>query len=102
MPSRIPSHMPAPLGVKVRQRRGQDNKPPELREFYGSMRWQRIRAMKRQANPLCEVCEAEGRMTDAELVHHVTPVREEMSDALLMANLQSVCRACHGILHACR
>ncbi|MEW6047007.1 MAG: HNH endonuclease signature motif containing protein [Bacillota bacterium] len=54
--------------------------------------------MKRQADPLCELCLAEGRVTPAEMVHHKVPLREG-GELLDMGNLVSVCRACHAKLH---
>jgi hypothetical protein len=43
-------------------------------QLYGR-RWKRRAALHRAKNPLCAVCEAEGKIVAATCVHHVIPVR---------------------------
>ena len=54
--------------------------------------WERISKLKRQRDPLCEVCQA----APAEDVDHIIPFKG-VSDPLRTdwSNLQSICRACH-------
>lgn len=68
-------------------------------------RWRKIRAQKMADNPLCEMCEKEGRITSATEVHHKIPVestqdpaRAEML-AYSLDNLMSLCRDCHHKIH---
>lgn len=71
-----------------------------------SKRWRDCRERQLRQQPLCEVCNKEGRIRLAEEVHHITPI-ESMSDAISMErlaydpdNLMSVCRECHHKIHA--
>ena len=68
-------------------------------KFYNSSQWQRVRALKRKENPLCEQCEREGRITPAELVHHKKEVKEDWDSRFELENLESLCNACHERLH---
>ena len=47
-------------------------------------------------HPLCEDCEAAGRVVAAEMVHHIVPVVEAPELRLLFSNLRSLCIVCHG------
>jgi 5-methylcytosine-specific restriction enzyme A len=61
---------------------------------YGG-RWQRERLLFLNQHPLCSMCEAEGRITVATVVDHITPHR---GDAGLMwdwSNWQSLCKPHH-------
>lgn len=61
--------------------------------------WQKLRARKVVANPLCEECERHGRITITEEVHHIISFRG-LNDPLRLDwdNLRSVCKACHAVL----
>lgn len=71
-----------------------------------STRWVKLRRSVLAAHPLCARCLAQGYVTSAEEVHHITPVdtgTDNASRAVLMwsrANLQPLCRACHKAVHA--
>jgi len=57
---------------------------------YGAA-WQRVRRWYLAEYPLCEVCEAAGRVKAAEQVHHIShDTRNNSPD-----NLQAVCVPCH-------
>jgi len=58
--------------------------------------WQqvRVRALKRDKY-LCQMCLADGRVTPAVDVDHITPIRADSSRRLDLDNLQSLCRPCH-------
>ncbi len=61
---------------------------------YGS-KWQAYRKGFLEANPLCVVCKAAGRITAASVVDHI---RAHKGDETLMwspANHRSVCKPCH-------
>jgi 5-methylcytosine-specific restriction protein A len=60
--------------------------------------WKKVRAVFLAAHPLCEVCEAERRLTPATLVHH----RVKLTDggANDWDNLMALCDSCHSRLHA--
>ena len=73
-------------------------------KIYNDKRWWRLRDAKKRANPLCEKCEAEGRITQTQAVHHIIPFETgstpEMVERLAFDynNLMSVCNECHSIL----
>lgn len=72
--------------------------------FYKSKRWQAVRkAYADQAGGLCERCAGMGKITPGEIVHHrveLTPDNIRNPDiALSFANLELVCRDCHGLRH---
>lgn len=79
----------------------------EKEQYRGSFRergysstWDKVRKHKIKINPLCEMCERDGRVTVAEIVHHIKTVRDRPDLVHDMDNLMSVCRPCHGKLHS--
>jgi 5-methylcytosine-specific restriction protein A len=62
------------------------------------VRWQKVRCMKLRGAPLCEMCEREGRVVPAVLVHHI----RALSDGGAKydpGNLMSVCQMHHEQIH---
>lgn len=57
--------------------------------------WRRLRAAFLAANPLCRMCEAEGRTTAAGVVDHIRPIAERPDLRLEWSNLQSLCQPHH-------
>lgn len=68
-------------------------------EVYNTDKWRKLRALKLMDNPLCEMCEAEGKVIPALDVHHITPILEDIDKAFDYYNLMSLCRKCHYTLH---
>ena len=74
-------------------------------EIYQSREWRELRVAKYRANPLCEMCEAEGIVHATEAIHHIHPIedsstKEEMRKwAFMWSNLQSLCRYHHAKIH---
>lgn len=77
-----------------------EERKKEREQFRGSKQsrgyggeWERISRMKRQANPVCEVCND----APAEDVDHIFPF-DGVNDPKRTEwqNLQSICRACHN------
>lgn len=66
------------------------------RAFYNGPRWRSLRAAYLAEHPLCEPCDAAGRVVSAAQVHH----RKERKDCPALAfewsNLESVCLPCHN------
>ena len=62
---------------------------------YSTGRWVRLRKMHLNAHPLCVFCEQARRITPANVVDHIVPVREAKDRAFDPTNLQSLCQACH-------
>lgn len=57
-------------------------------------RWQRLRLMFLRANPLCVMCQEEGRVTAATDVDHILAKRDGGGDD--WENLQALCHSCHS------
>jgi 5-methylcytosine-specific restriction protein A len=83
--------------LKAENRRyNQVERAPDFGKRYDGA-WKRARARYIAAHPLCERCQADGRITPAELVHHKLPLADGGThDA---ANLLSVCKPCHAKIH---
>src|SRR6516165_6898908 len=65
---------------------------------YNFYRWRRRRRLHLMSHPLCAMCEAEGRVMPAEIVHHVEPHDGNVA-AFWFGELQSLCRDHHEKLH---
>ena len=63
--------------------------------FYNSTKWKRLRKQKLNKNPLCEMCEKEGRVTPATVIDHIKPIRQGGAP-LDINNLMSLFRSCHA------
>ena len=64
---------------------------------YGG-RWQRARLAYLAKHPLCRMCEAQGRVTEATLVDHIVDHRGDMVKFWdSEGNWQPLCKPCHGI-----
>lgn len=77
---------------------------PNARRLYDSKAWKDTRkAYTQSVGGLCERCMANGIVTPAEVVHHITPLTEDNVDnasvALDWNNLQALCRQCHADVH---
>ena len=74
-------------------------------EIYQSREWRELSILKKRANPLCELCLAEGIVTAVKDVHHIHPIeesstKEEMRKwAFMWSNLLSVCKYHHAKIH---
>ena len=58
--------------------------------------WRKLRRVKLNNNPLCEICLAKGNVVQAGEVDHVKPVKEYPELMLCLKNLQSLCVTCHS------
>ena len=84
-------------------------------EIYNSKEWKQLREAKLRAQPLCEMCQEEGRkrgikrgyVRSATCVHHIVPIetattKDEMWKLAIgcgLSGLMSLCRPCHNKLH---
>ncbi len=94
------------------------NKPKKKREYskdpestrkkrqsvYNTTTWRKMREAKLMRNPLCEICQLEGRITLAEHIHHLSSFMEYDDNEMIniafdSENLCSVCRRCHNRCH---
>ena len=83
------------LTCKKRRNKEYDKRRPSSsrRGFGGD--WQRVRMAKLADTPLCERCQAEDRLTAAELVHHKDG--DHLNNE--WDNLESLCRTHHERHH---
>lgn len=74
-------------------------------QLINTTRWLRLRRDTLTKHPLCQRCEAEGRITSATEVHHIRPVEEAVSmldrrqRAYDPTNLRALCHDCHVKTH---
>ena len=65
-------------------------------KFYSSGVWQRLRRQALQRDGyVCQWCLRKGVHRRAVDVHHIVPTEVDMSKALELDNLVSLCRQCH-------
>lgn len=58
--------------------------------------WSRLRASVLSRSPLCVMCQAQGRVTVANEVDHIVPIRLAPERRLDESNLQTLCKPCHS------
>ena len=81
------------------------NKELAQRYVYNTDRWSRLRTMKLMANPLCEKCLEDDRVSAAIQVHHITPFMQGTTIEQIKFlgfdydNLMSLCEPCHQKKH---
>jgi len=68
---------------------------PDPRKWYQLERWRRLRRMQLRAEPLCAMCERDGRVTIATVADHVEPHGGDWVK-FLTGRLQSLCAHCHN------
>lgn len=68
---------------------------------YSTRRWQRLRLLKLQAEPLCEECKARGQTVPAKHVDHVRAVRDGGDPFPPLEGLRSLCASCHSHKTSC-
>jgi len=81
-----------PLSPNEVDRHNRDNR------VYGNMAWRRLRRIKLNANPLCEIHLAmiPQQLVVASQVDHIIPVKMKPELRLVYENLQSLCETCHS------
>ena len=70
---------------------------PESNKRYGGT-WKQIRAAFLSANPLCEMCRNEDRLTPATVAHHKIKLTDGGTND--WNNMKALCQECHSRLHA--
>jgi 5-methylcytosine-specific restriction protein A len=85
---RCPHLQPCPVHVRAAWR-GTTPAPPRIR----GGRLQRLRAQLFTEQPLCVLCQAEGRVTIATIRDHKIPLAEGGRDE--PSNTQPICADCH-------
>jgi 5-methylcytosine-specific restriction endonuclease McrA len=66
-------------------------------KFYQSKEWKKLRLVKLNMNPVCEICEASSGLTVvATVVNHRTSLTLRFDLRLSVENLESLCVWCHN------
>lgn len=69
----------------------------EGKDIYQSFKWRKHRDRYIKRNPLCEVCNEIGLVTEAKVVDHVIPIRSPHYGSIWSeANWMSLCQLCHN------
>ena len=85
--------------IDIRQRKRTNQDRPNKETRYHSVRWRKARMIQLMNEPLCRLCMQADRVTAAEMVDHIQPVRlgggfwDEQ-------NYQSLCNSCHAVKSA--
>lgn len=80
-------------------------KDKEYNKLIHTNKWLRLRRNVLTKHPICQRCEAEGRLTPATEVHHVRPVEEAFSKVERVQrmydphNVRALCHDCHVKTH---
>lgn len=94
-----------PTIYKPKKSRPIDTQRKKRMDVYNTKLWRDTRKIKMVNNPLCEICEIEGRITPTDDIHHLrtfTQAQDEAQKDLLAFdydNLISLCDKCHQRIH---
>ncbi|MEK8132920.1 HNH endonuclease [Paenibacillus filicis] len=76
----------------------QHKRDKQATAFYGSKEWDRLRrARMGMDHGLCQDCLQEKRITMADVVDHIKPIRWFWDMRLVVSNLRSLCHLHHNI-----
>ena len=79
-----------PASQTEKDRHDHDNK------VYGNTAWRKLRRIKLNNNPLCEICLSNDIVVPATQVDHIIPVSKQSELQYVYENLQSLCETCHS------
>lgn len=68
----------------------------DVRRWYGTARWQRLRLVVLREEPLCRSCAAAQHVVQATDVDHVQPHQGKPERFWNRRNLQPLCASCHA------
>lgn len=79
----------------------QTKRDKRLKAFYDSPEWERLRQyVLNRDHHLCVMCLEQHRLTPADTVDHIVPIREAWDRRLDPENCRSLCASCHSKRHA--
>jgi len=64
--------------------------------LYNGAQWRTLSRKHKALNPLCVMCEAQGRVSPVEVTDHIVPINQG-GQPYAWDNLQSLCHRCHNI-----
>ena len=88
-------HLDAKRRSETAKHYNANSRDPTAQKFYDSPGWRKVRQLKMNRSPFCEICSAKNRFSCAEIVDHIIEIRDGGAP-LDLENLQSLCRACHN------
>lgn len=96
------------INKQEKKSRPTERKETDMRKLrqkaYQNKEWRKLREVYMHEHPLCDECLKKGKVTPATDVHHKkSPFKGgEVNYNLLLDydNLESVCKDCHGAIHA--
>lgn len=91
--SRCEKHRKATRTQKVQVRKASGGRRNS--HIYDTQRWKRLSKKKRTVTPFCEMCDAEGVTTVADVVDHIQEI-EDGGDPYKWDNLMSLCHHHHN------
>ena len=102
MPNRVPQHRPKHLPSRQEQQQYYDKvkRNKANKAFYNSAAWIKMRQIKLNQDPLCELHRERGELVRSTQVHHKIEITVDPSLRLDMDNMQSLCDSCHSRHHA--
>lgn len=74
-------------------------------QLMNSREWRELRTQVIREHPICQRCEAMGRVTASRCVHHIVPVESGRTEAecrelaMRRSNCQALCYQCHADIH---
>jgi 5-methylcytosine-specific restriction endonuclease McrA len=66
------------------------------KRLYNTVKWRNARLIHLKKNPICVYCEQEGRITQATVVDHIIPHKNNLKLFWDRDNWQSLCHKCHA------
>lgn len=97
--------MPTLYKPKKKYVRENINNRAERNEIYNTNKWRKLRNATFLQQPLCRVCELEGKITPTEDIHHLISLLSTNDPNLRRKiafdpyNLIGVCKKCHNRIH---
>jgi len=93
-----------PFINRLPKKQNTSDKRKERQKIYATDRWRKLRLIKLQEQPLCEVCLQENKVSYAEHIHHIDSFMNydglrRIEVAYDFNNLQSLCSECHNSIH---
>ena len=93
-----PDHIYAPQENHMEYKRNRTDKREQ--SFYNSNSWLKCRAMVLSRDRgLCQHCLRDGKVTLADVVHHIVELKVDWLLRLVLINLLSLCNGCHNRVH---
>lgn len=99
-PCRVPTcpHLrPCPThATDTRTHAERIERTPHRAGTYSTAAWKRLRARVLAEQPLCRLCQEQGRVTLATEVDHIVSFATDMALFLDRQNCQGLCKPCHS------